>query len=30
LGINRHGIQEAVRYGRPAVEGVFDNSKSAA
>jgi len=30
LGINRQGIEEAVRYGRPAVEGVFDNSKTAA
>ncbi len=30
LGVVRHSIEEAVRFGRPAVEGVFDNHKSAA
>jgi len=30
LGINRQGIEEAVRYGRPAVEGAFNNNKTAA
>ncbi|MGQ7843835.1 DUF1127 domain-containing protein [Granulosicoccus sp. 3-233] len=30
LGVTRHSIEEAVRYGRPAVEGVFDSSKHAA
>ena len=30
LGVTRHGIEEAVRYGRPAVEGVFESHKHAA
>lgn len=30
LGITRNSIEEAVRYGRPAVEGVFESSKHAA
>ena len=30
LGVTRHGIEEAVRYGRPAVEGVFESRKHAA
>lgn len=30
LGVNRNSIKEVVRYGRPAVEGVFENHKSAA
>ncbi len=30
LGVTRHGIEEAVRYGRPAVEGVFESHKNAA
>ena len=30
LGVTRHGIEEAVRYGRPAVEGVFESQKHAA
>ena len=30
LGVNRQSIKEVVRYGRPAVEGVFENHKSAA
>jgi len=30
LGINRQGIEEAVRFGRPAVEGVEEASKTAA
>lgn len=30
LGVTRHGIEEAVRYGRPAVEGVFETHKHAA
>ncbi|ASJ72144.1 hypothetical protein [Granulosicoccus antarcticus] len=30
LGVTRNGIEEAVRYGRPAVEGVFESHKHAA
>lgn len=30
LGVTRYGIEEAVRYGRPAVEGVFESHKHAA
>lgn len=30
LGVTRQSIKEVVRYGRPAVEGVFENHKSAA
>ncbi|MFT6878747.1 MAG: hypothetical protein ACI9XK_002746 [Granulosicoccus sp.] len=30
LGVNRQSIKEVVRYGRPAIEGVFQNHKSAA
>jgi len=30
LGVNRQSIKEVVRFGRPAVEGVFENHKSAA
>ncbi len=30
LGVTRQGIEEAVRYGRPAVEGVFESHKHAA
>ena len=30
LGVTRHGIEEAVRYGRPAVEGIFESHKHAA
>ena len=30
LGVSRHGIAEAVRYGRPSVEGVFESHKHAA
>ncbi|MFT4727816.1 MAG: hypothetical protein ACI9UN_002314 [Granulosicoccus sp.] len=30
LGVSRQSIKEVVRYGRPAVEGVFQNNKSAA
>ena len=30
LGVNRNNIEEVVRYGRPAVEGMFENKRSAA
>lgn len=30
LGVTRHGIEEAVRYGRPAVEGEHKRQKNAA
>lgn len=30
LGVSRQSIKEVVRYGRPAIEGVFQNHKSAA
>jgi uncharacterized protein YjiS (DUF1127 family) len=30
LGVSRQSIKEVVRYGRPAVEGVFQSNKSAA
>ena len=30
LGVARNSIKEVVRYGRPSVEGVFENRKSAA
>lgn len=30
LGVTRNGIEEAVRYGRPTVEGVFASHKHAA
>ena len=30
LGVNRQSIEEVVRFGRPSVEGVFQNNRSAA
>ena len=30
LGVSRQSIKEVVRYGRPTVEGIFENHKSAA
>ena len=30
LGVTRQSIKEVVRYGRPAIEGVFQNNRSAA
>jgi uncharacterized protein YjiS (DUF1127 family) len=30
LGVTRNGIEEVVRYGRPAVEGVFESYRHAA
>lgn len=30
LGVNRNNIEEVVRYGRPTVEGVFQNDRTAA
>ena len=30
LGVSRNNIEEVVRYGRPTVEGVFQNNRTAA